>query len=155
LGLFFKENKFHIIFASHSPILLSDIPMSQTVLLKRTDTTVELITTNKSETFGANIHTLYENSYFLSEGLVGQFAIDKIETLVEKIKNLQDNSTKEDVDTIKKECDVIGEPFMKHKIVELLEGKIPKHLRKQHLENKLLQIHQHKLMIEKEIKDLQ
>lgn len=84
----------HFIFASHSPILLSDIPIGNVVFLeglgKCGKTRVGSFATREfKNTFGANIFDLYRCPYFLSEGTVGMFAQKKIDALIEKLRNLQ------------------------------------------------------------------
>lgn len=140
---FFKEHRVHILFASHSPILLSDIPKSQTILLKKGKGETEVVT-DKNETFGANIHTLYQESFFLNDGLTGQFAKDKIKTIVQKIRNEKEG--KPDVlEKIEREIANIGEPFMKRKIEELFEEKFASYTRKKYLEKR---IKEHEIQIE-------
>jgi hypothetical protein len=84
--------KFHVMFASHSPILLSDIPRTNVVFLKRdSDVTPPRASALSEEeiiskaTFGANIHTLYKDSFFLGSGLIGAFALQTITRIVEEL----------------------------------------------------------------------
>ncbi len=133
-NLFFKETNFkvHLIFASHSPILLSDIPKDHTIELKRNGN-ITVVLPRETESFGANIHSLYEHYFRLGEGdesLIGQFAFEKIRELINKINSLGKDPKQPELDDIEREIAVIGEPFMKHKIQELLEEKIP-HVNKQ------------------------
>jgi len=64
------DKQFHLIFTTHSPFLLSDIPKENIVFLNN-----ELAI---KQTFGANIHTLLSNSFFIKDGLMGEFAKGKI-----------------------------------------------------------------------------
>ena len=81
----------HIIFATHSPILLSDIPMGNVVLLdkdkKENDKTV-VVTDKETKTFAANIFDLYRDSFFMFSGTVGAFARTKLDALVKKISDV-------------------------------------------------------------------
>lgn len=74
----------HVIFASHSPILLSDIPNGNVVYLNSHDTNVEE-EASSFNTFGANIFDLYRLPFLMTEGLVGRFAAGKINGLLKKI----------------------------------------------------------------------
>ncbi|WP_323591582.1 AAA family ATPase [Aliarcobacter butzleri] len=81
----------HIILTSHSPFILSDIPKENVIFLekykkdedknqkegncKNATKDIEL------KTFGANIHTLLSNGFFMSDGLMGEFAKSKIEEI--------------------------------------------------------------------------
>jgi len=89
---FFKDNPCHIIFASHSPILLSDIPDSNVVFLEKDkDTGCTHVVDHKEtgKTFGANIYSLYKNSFFMKEGLMGEFAENKINNIIKDLLALE------------------------------------------------------------------
>lgn len=91
-----EGNHFHLLFLTHSPILLSDVPITNACFLDRlegmngaslrilrafqTDSHIQL-----KDTFAANIFDLYHSSFFLREGLVGKFAQDKIDALLRKL----------------------------------------------------------------------
>ena len=64
----------HVIFASHSPFLLSDFHQSNVVRLKKG----RYIQEDKL-TFAANVYDLYKDSFFLDEGVIGEFARKIIE----------------------------------------------------------------------------
>ncbi|MCD8208844.1 MAG: ATP-binding protein [Bacteroidales bacterium] len=71
---------FQIVLTSHSPLILSDIPLACTNYLTKKD-----VPRPRQETFGANIFDLYHNSFFLEEGMIGEFAMGKIENVVSLI----------------------------------------------------------------------
>jgi len=82
-----KSNiKLHFILTSHSPFLLSDIP-NQNIIFLDTDENGNCIVVDglkeKKETFGANIHTLLSDSFFMEDGLMGEFAKSKINEIIE------------------------------------------------------------------------
>lgn len=119
---FFSDFKVHLIFATHSPILLSDIPKSNTVLLEREGDIVK-VKDDEPETFGANIHSLYKNSFLMGKGLIGGFAEKKIETLISDINGIE--AKKEfHKESIESRIAILGEPFIKRKIEELYESKL-------------------------------
>ena len=75
-----------IVFGSHSPILLSDIPKGNVLFLGRNKaerTEMESI----ADTFGANIFDLYAMPFFLEQGPVGEFARQKINILLRYLRN--------------------------------------------------------------------
>jgi len=78
------EKKFNIIFATHSPFLLSDI-LKQNIIFLDTDKEGNCKVVDglkeKKQTFGANIHTLLSDSFFMEDGLMGEFAKGKIENI--------------------------------------------------------------------------
>lgn len=65
----------NMIFVTHSPFVLSDIP-SNNILYLNQDGTPDTVRIER--TFGANIHNLLEDSFFHNEGTVGSFAKNKI-----------------------------------------------------------------------------
>ena len=76
--------KAHIIITTHSPFLLSDLPKENVIFLEKNEkgncknSTKE----TKIETFGANIHTLLAHGFFMKDGLMGEFAKDKIQSII-------------------------------------------------------------------------
>lgn len=118
----FPENKLQLIFTSNTPFITSDLPKSNVIFLKRAeDNSVFVFEQNniKHQTFAANIHTLLSDSFYLNNSLIGDFARAKIKSILEYISN------KDSVlDPIKKkEIDLIGEPILKRKILELWHEK--------------------------------
>ncbi len=87
---FAQGKKVHVIFASHSPILLSDIPDSNVVFLKKNKETGYTETVNHEKTgktFGSNIYTLYKKSFFLESGLMGEFSTEKLKVLFNELND--------------------------------------------------------------------
>lgn len=72
-----KIKVFNILFATHSPFILSDIPSSNILRLKDGDPESDL-----NQTFGANIHDLLANDFFLEKGFMGEFAKEKIKSVI-------------------------------------------------------------------------
>lgn len=73
----------HVIFASHSPILLSDIPSGNVVYLNIPAGQEE--SSSSFNTFGANIFDLYRMPFLMIDGPVGRFASGKINATLKKI----------------------------------------------------------------------
>lgn len=71
----------NICILTHSPFILSDIPISNTLYLK-CDGDKSVPQKNENQTFGANIHDLLANSFFLDNGFMGEFAKKKIEETI-------------------------------------------------------------------------
>jgi hypothetical protein len=99
-----NDKDMHIIVSSHSPFILSDIPKENVIFLNKfTDDDMEVkagvqkIGNCKNvsdetniETFGANIHTLLSHGFFMKDALMGEFAKEKIQSIIkyhEEIKN--------------------------------------------------------------------
>ncbi len=136
--------KFHIIMSSHSPFILSDLPKENVIFLekyKKEDPSVineiQKIGNCKNvsdkidinQTFGANIHTLLSHGFFMSDGLMGEFAKSKIEeikkfhelvkkcekiiTKSENVKNTIKNIYQGYEPNFRNIQNIIGEPFLK------------------------------------------
>ena len=91
LEAYASDFRVHLIFGSHSPILLSDIPKSNVVFLGKDAKTRQTITMGIDEsvfrnTFGANIFDLYKLSFFMDDGPMGVFAREKIDKLLNDVK---------------------------------------------------------------------
>lgn len=88
LEKFAKNKKVHVIFASHSPILLSDIPDSNVVFLKKESGYAQVAKHESiGKTFGSNIYTLYKKSFFLDNGLMGNFSTEKLRIIFAELNN--------------------------------------------------------------------
>ena len=72
----------HLIIVTHSPYVLSDIPRSNVLALKKNeDAPIENL-----QTFGANIHDMLKDSFFLEGGALGEFAQWEVSHLIACMK---------------------------------------------------------------------
>ncbi len=118
-----------VIFSTHDPLTLSDIPSSNVVYFDRNIETEKTIVVDnvkeKRVTFGANITDLLADSFFLDDGLVGEFAKKKIDEVIEWL-NLEKNKETESSESIKYFKDmieIIDEPILKIKLLEMYAEK--------------------------------
>lgn len=132
----FKFNNVHLIFVTHSPFLLSDIPKENVIFLEKYNENddevkkrVQRIGNCKNvskktniETFGANIHTLLSHGFFMKNGLMGEFAKEKINQVYNFIEQKDTNfiKTKEEAQNI---INLIGEPMLKKELQFLYDEK--------------------------------
>ena len=81
IDIFKNRNiQIHFILNSHSPFLLSDLPKENVIFLK--DGKQAYPFKKDEQTFGANIHTLLSHGFFMKDGLIGEFAKDKIQSIL-------------------------------------------------------------------------
>lgn len=114
----FKKIKFHLILTSHSPFILSDIPKQNIVFLKDGR---QVDAMEKKQTFGANIHTLLADGFFMDGGLMGEFAKSKIEELIKYLNDEKSEiNSKEEAQKI---INIIGEPILKNQLQKMLDSK--------------------------------
>lgn len=88
----FVAEKTHVIFASHSPMLLSDVPIGNVHFLppKSSKENVKAYTNGMRRlrnTFGSNIFDLYRFAFDLTGGTIGAFAEGKIKELLAAAKS--------------------------------------------------------------------
>lgn len=111
------DKNFHIIITSHSPFILSDIPKQNVIFLEDGKQVYPDI-----DTFGANIHALLSHGFFMDEGLMGEFAKNKINEVVHLLKSKKKLSQKDF-----KHCEyiisIIGEPVLQKTLQTMLNEK--------------------------------
>ena len=111
-----NRKKINIVFASHSPFILSDIPKENVIFLKDGKQVFPEI-----NTFGANIHTLLSHGFFMKDGLMGEFAKSKIEEVIKYLNN--EYSEIKNNDKAQRLIDIIGEPIIKNHLQKMLDSK--------------------------------
>lgn len=119
-----------IILTTHSPFFLSDLPSTSVNYLERTDESIKITSgySSNTNTFAANIHTLLRNGFFM-KSTFGEFAQLKINNIID-ILNQKDETLLScngeqqiNFDDIKKTINLIGEPVLKGKLLELFYAK--------------------------------
>ncbi|MEK4593136.1 AAA family ATPase [Bacillus sp. FSL K6-0040] len=125
---FFKtiyHKDIQVILTSNSPFIVSDLPKHNIVFIGKKAGGNSMIDAlvNKKQTFAANIHTLLSDSFFLEGELIGDFAKEKINWLINilsgDIENIRRNEKK-----IRKLINLIGEPIIKNKLMSMLEDQL-------------------------------
>ena len=132
----------HFIITSHSPFLISDLPKENVIFLEtykkdedksQKEGNCKIAIPDIKQTFGANIHTLLSNGFFMSDGLMGEFAkskINEIKDFYDANKNLKKDdsdfeSKKDEFKKNKKYFEniqkIIGEPFLQTIIKNYLD----------------------------------
>ena len=72
----------------------------------------------QENTFGANIHTLLKNGFFMPNLPIGEFAYGKINKLFGKL-NSGELDPDNDLDDIYQEILLVGEPFLRNQLLML------------------------------------
>lgn len=106
----------NMIFATHSPFILSDIPRDHILYLKNgSDVSAEV----EVNPFGANINDVLRSSFFLEDGFMGDFVSKKLLELIDYIE-CKNNNTKweQTADQIIK---AVGDPFLKARLTDLYQ----------------------------------
>ena len=115
----FKQIKsINILFVTHSPFLLSDIPKNNVLFLEN-GLPSHPMTEN---TFGSNIHTLLQHGFFLKGVPIGEFAKDKINSLFYLLNQKGEiGATAE----LEKRILMVSEPFLRSQLLKLFHERSP------------------------------
>lgn len=79
-----KKPNIQIFITTHDPFTLSDIPNSNIIYLDKEKETTWIVDKSNEikKSFGANITDLLSDGFFIKNGLIGEFAKDKIEETI-------------------------------------------------------------------------
>lgn len=134
------DKKINIIFTTHSPFILSDMPKENVIMLYRDNNGYAKKYNSEENTFGANIHDLFNNNFFFNDcdGIctMGEFAKDYISRIIEEIEkklaqiksvensNLPQQKRVEkitrEITDLEKKIQIIGEPIIRKTILSKL-----------------------------------
>lgn len=117
------QGNVQVILTTHSPFILSDFPNSNVTFLSSKGTLKNELE-GSIRTFGANINELFTNSFFMNDGLMGKFAKNKINNFIKDFLNCKPDEVEANKDRYKKFIDIIGEPLIKNKLLQIYNEKI-------------------------------
>ncbi len=106
---------FNILIVTHSPFVLSDIPKQNILALEAGQPKNAGL-----DSFGANIYDMLRNSFFLEKGGMGDFAREKINSIVEKLEDEESNPQE-----LKRTIELIDEPIIKKSLLRTLYKNFP------------------------------
>lgn len=123
LKLQYQGKRIQIIVSTHSPLVLSDIPNQNTIYLRRNQNGMQIEDrSDKAQTFGANIHELLNDAFFLNNTM-GAFAYERIKIIADDLVQLQSDLSNQ---TLRDKCRtyiqilaMIGEPLLRHKLTSI------------------------------------
>ncbi|MEK4750433.1 AAA family ATPase [Niallia sp. FSL W8-0177] len=118
-----SKKKFQVVTSTHSPLILSDIPNTNMIYLEK-DNDGNCRTIKKGlNTFGANIHILLKDGFFMSSTM-GEFATNKIKEVILLINTY---SVGDVTQRQRNEClyiiNSIGEPLIRNRIMKMFNEK--------------------------------
>lgn len=125
----------NLCFVTHSPFILSDIPGTNILFLNEVGTP-ELLS-ESLKTFGGNIHDLLAHSFFLKDGAIGAFALEKINKMIKQLTDENARGNEDDKTDLLKNIQLIGEPFLRNKLLDMYYIKFDKRKRVDELEAEL------------------
>lgn len=114
---FTNLKRINITFVTHSPFILSDIPLCNVLFLQDGKPAMERMQEN---TFGANIHGLLRNGFFLPSLPIGEFAHEKINGLFERLNGYKlDARNMKQADWFYSNIMRVGEPYLREQLMKL------------------------------------
>ncbi|BDS15491.1 ATP-binding protein [Aureispira anguillae] len=126
LPLIFKNIPLQIILTSHSPFIVSDLPKENIIFLDTDEQNNAKVVDGlkQKETFGANIHTLFTDAFFMDGGLMGDFAKEKINAVITYLNEgpSQVNPVKTN-EQAQQYINLIGEPIVKRQLQKMLDSR--------------------------------
>lgn len=115
--------RINIVFVTHSPFILSDIPLCNVLFLKEGKPYMEGVQEN---TFGANIHGMLKNGFFLPSLPMGEFAHEKINDLFERLNRYRlDSRNMEQAEWFYLNIMRVGEPYLREQLMRLYNMHYP------------------------------
>jgi predicted ATP-binding protein involved in virulence len=129
-----------ILFSTHDPLTLSDIPNKNIIYLNRniTNEETEILDLDNpkrpKKSFAANVTELLADSFFIEDGLIGDFANKKIN---ETIFWLNEKENKAVYEYHKKLIQNIDEPIIQRKLAEMYSEKMKKNLSEELLQKEI------------------
>lgn len=116
-----KQPKMQLIFTTHSPISLSDIPRYNTVYLARNEKgQMHVISENDSPkySFGANVHEIMYDAFYLKDGFTGNFSKSIIDELFQWLNGEKENVRALSASYVKKVIGLVDDPILRIKLEE-------------------------------------
>ncbi|MFW2567637.1 hypothetical protein [Aliarcobacter butzleri] len=126
------NNKFYILYAMHSPMILSDITNDRVVFLRKREDNSNFSEDKQDftrSTFGANIYDIYNDSFFVTH-FMGEFAQDKINEVIKIIDEPKEKKEKNPNEFMPNEKALdnlkivksIGEPLLRNKLEDEIKS---------------------------------
>lgn len=114
---------FNILLTTHSPFVLSDVLSTQILYLRNGEPVTGDERDRMVMPFAANVNDIIKQSFFMEDGFVGEFAKEKINSLVDFLTGTI-NSEEWDEDSINLVIDNIGEPLVARQLRYLASKRI-------------------------------
>lgn len=112
--LTFKQiRSINVLYVTHSPYILSDIPKTNVLFLKNGEADYSM----QENTFGANINGLLKNGFFLPSLPMGEFAHQKINHLFALLHSGDFKAS--ELEKIRQDIQLVGEPVIRQQLMML------------------------------------
>jgi energy-coupling factor transporter ATP-binding protein EcfA2 len=118
-----RETYVQIIFTSHDPLTLSDVLGHNIVYLNKDHPSLVITEDKPQYSFGANISDLLSQSFFIDDSLIGDFAKQRIQEVIDYLNEKEIASWITEPVYAKRIIDSIGEPFLRDKLTDMFLNK--------------------------------
>ncbi len=108
-----KIRSINIIIVTHSPFILSDVPLSHSLYLENGEAKAR-----NDETFSANIHNLLVNQFFIEQPM-GEVAAN----IIKKIVGSEEIVRKEEYNYYMFIAKKVGDPYISNRLINIIESK--------------------------------
>lgn len=132
--------KVQIIFTTHDALTLSDLPSNNINYIENVDARNVIPHGNPerpNHSFGANITDLLADSFYLEDGLIGDFAKNKIQETLDWLNNPE---AQNDKNYHKVVISLVDEPILKTKLEEMYFNKFEDEMSKEDKKERLKQL---------------
>ena len=111
-----RDIAINLVFVTHSPFILSDVPKQNVLFLKNGAPDRSM----QEDTFAANIHTLLQNGFFLNSVPIGDFAKGKLNHMFAQL-NQSSVIGDEEMDKLFNEIPLVSEPLLRGQLMKLYQ----------------------------------
>ena len=121
----YPEHNFQLVLATHSPLVLSDLPKERVHLFRRAEAGNGIMR-EKAPSFGTlaqNVSTLLTQDFFIHNTLIGDLAKAYINNILQRIQELEDFQSQQTINDLIGVIELIDEPIIKKLLLNELNRK--------------------------------
>ena len=112
-----KTFSFNIILTTHSPFILSDIPVCNILALKDGEPDEKF---KNEKTLAANIYDILNNGFFMDD-FIGEYSSIFIDEIIKKLNDSNDDISAKEQEILLKKISLIGDNLVRIKLLEKLD----------------------------------
>lgn len=112
-----KVFSFNIILTTHSPFILSDIPVCNILALKDGEPDEKF---KNEKTLAANIYDILNNGFFMDD-FIGEYSSIFIDEIIKKLNDSNDDISAKEQEILFKQISLIGDDLVRIKLLEKLD----------------------------------
>lgn len=116
----YETLRFNVIFSTHSPFILSDIPSQNILKLENGEPRAN----DSINSFAANIYDLLNDEFFLKNGASGAYAQDFINFLIDEIDTINPDTEKKIISQLNSKIAIVGDELVRYGLEDQLFEKL-------------------------------